>query len=116
MFHTFQINKLTKETIDSECKHDDIVLSAARLGIILLWPDENITTIFCLVLDYEKQQAINLFLGLFRPRPDQPSIWELPTDFYLHNPYTPHDPASTGTRLVATVTGSKSSVSSNQLA
>ncbi|KCV72160.1 hypothetical protein H696_01562 [Fonticula alba] len=35
--------------------------------------------------DVEKQAAINLFLGIFRPRAGEPSIWQLPTDYFLHN-------------------------------
>ncbi|KAL3882137.1 hypothetical protein ACJMK2_028508 [Sinanodonta woodiana] len=35
--------------------------------------------------DMEKQQATNIFLGLFVPKEGQPNIWELVTDFYLHN-------------------------------
>ncbi|XP_076466433.1 polyphosphoinositide phosphatase-like isoform X2 [Babylonia areolata] len=38
--------------------------------------------------DVEKQQAFNLFLGVFEPVEGQPNLWELPTDFYLHNPLT----------------------------
>ncbi|KAL8573583.1 hypothetical protein ACOMHN_047853 [Nucella lapillus] len=38
--------------------------------------------------DVEKQQAFNLFLGIFEPVKGQPNLWELPTDFYLHNPLT----------------------------
>ncbi|XP_025098137.1 polyphosphoinositide phosphatase-like isoform X3 [Pomacea canaliculata] len=38
--------------------------------------------------DVEKQQAFNLFLGVFEPAEGQPNLWELPTDFYLHNPTT----------------------------
>lgn len=38
--------------------------------------------------DVEKQQAFNLFLGVFEPVEGQPNLWELPTDFYLHNPCT----------------------------
>lgn len=34
--------------------------------------------------DAEKQDAINLFLGNFVPRPNQPHLWELDTDYYLH--------------------------------
>ncbi|KAJ3287826.1 phosphatidylinositol-3,5-bisphosphate 5-phosphatase [Rhizoclosmatium sp. JEL0117] len=37
--------------------------------------------------DAEKQYAINLFLGNFRPTPNGPKIWDLPSDYYLH-----HDP------------------------
>ena len=33
----------------------------------------------------EKQQATNVFLGLFVPKEKQPNIWDLTTDFYLHN-------------------------------
>lgn len=29
---------------------------------------------------------MNLFLGVFEPREGQPNLWELTTDFYLHNP------------------------------
>ncbi|WAR06934.1 FIG4-like protein [Mya arenaria] len=36
--------------------------------------------------DMEKQQAMNVFLGVFLPRENEPCIWDLPTDFYLHNP------------------------------
>lgn len=35
--------------------------------------------------DAEKQDAINLFLGNFVSREDMPTIWELSTDYYLHN-------------------------------
>ncbi|XP_021349215.1 polyphosphoinositide phosphatase-like [Mizuhopecten yessoensis] len=35
--------------------------------------------------DLEKQQATNVFLGVFEPVVGKPNIWELPTDFYLHN-------------------------------
>ncbi|XP_053397706.1 polyphosphoinositide phosphatase-like isoform X2 [Mercenaria mercenaria] len=35
--------------------------------------------------DLEKQQATNIFLGLFSPKESLPNIWDLPTDFYLHN-------------------------------
>ncbi|KAK7108164.1 polyphosphoinositide phosphatase-like isoform X2 [Littorina saxatilis] len=38
--------------------------------------------------DVEKQQAFNLFLGIFEPVEGQANLWELPTDFYLHNPIT----------------------------
>lgn len=39
----------------------------------------------CELLDLEKQTATNIFLGLFLPAEGKPNIWELPTDFYLHN-------------------------------
>jgi len=35
--------------------------------------------------DSDKQDAINLFLGNFVPDPSKPRLWELPTDYYLHN-------------------------------
>ncbi|RUS76932.1 hypothetical protein EGW08_015305 [Elysia chlorotica] len=35
--------------------------------------------------DVEKQQAFNLFLGVFLPREGEPNLWDLPTDYYLHN-------------------------------
>lgn len=39
----------------------------------------------CELPDLEKQTATNIFLGLFLPAEGKPNIWELPTDFYLHN-------------------------------
>jgi len=38
-----------------------------------------------ILVDLEKQQATNVFLGLFEPVEGKLNIWELPTDFYLHN-------------------------------
>lgn len=35
--------------------------------------------------DAEKQDAINLFLGNFIPKVSRQNLWDLPTDFYLHN-------------------------------
>ncbi|XP_035223764.1 polyphosphoinositide phosphatase-like isoform X2 [Stegodyphus dumicola] len=35
--------------------------------------------------DADKQNAINLFLGVYRPGKALPPLWELTTDFYLHN-------------------------------
>ncbi|XP_046335599.2 polyphosphoinositide phosphatase-like isoform X2 [Haliotis rufescens] len=35
--------------------------------------------------DLEKQQAYNLFLGVFAPKDGDLNLWELPTDYYLHN-------------------------------
>ena len=40
----------------------------------------------CLICsDSDKQNAINLFLGMFEPTDGETNIWELTTDFYLHN-------------------------------
>ncbi|KAF6201857.1 hypothetical protein GE061_004252 [Apolygus lucorum] len=36
--------------------------------------------------DAEKQHAMNLFLGLFKPYESDVPIWETTSDFYLHNP------------------------------
>ncbi|KAK6106560.1 hypothetical protein QQG55_24700 [Brugia pahangi] len=36
--------------------------------------------------DYDKQNAINLFLGVFRPRNKSCHLWDLGTDHYLHFP------------------------------
>ncbi|BES98687.1 SacI homology domain [Nesidiocoris tenuis] len=36
--------------------------------------------------DAEKQHAMNLFLGLFKPYENDIPIWETMSDFYLHNP------------------------------
>uniref|UniRef100_A0A2S2PUL1 Polyphosphoinositide phosphatase n=2 Tax=Schizaphis graminum TaxID=13262 RepID=A0A2S2PUL1_SCHGA len=38
--------------------------------------------------DTEKQNAINLFLGLFCPNENEPAIWEQNFDYYLHHPET----------------------------
>ncbi|XP_066248294.1 polyphosphoinositide phosphatase [Euwallacea similis] len=35
--------------------------------------------------DAEKQNAINLFLGLFKPAENQPQIWEYSSDYYFHH-------------------------------
>lgn len=35
--------------------------------------------------DAEKQNAHNLFLGLFIPEDNKPAIWENMNDYYLHN-------------------------------
>ncbi|KAM7277895.1 hypothetical protein ACFE04_005029 [Oxalis oulophora] len=34
--------------------------------------------------DSEKQDAINLFLGYFKPQDGKPALWELDSDYYLH--------------------------------
>jgi len=41
-----------------------------------------------LCIDTEKQNAINLFLGLFCPNENEPAIWEQNFDYYLHHPET----------------------------
>ncbi|XP_014283079.1 polyphosphoinositide phosphatase [Halyomorpha halys] len=38
--------------------------------------------------DFEKQHAMNLFLGLFIPYDSPSPIWEQITDYYLHHPET----------------------------
>ncbi|KNC28029.1 hypothetical protein FF38_06824 [Lucilia cuprina] len=53
--------------------------------------------------DTEKQHSINLFLGYYKPskshlKQNQP-IWELQTDYYMHNAYKPLTPANE-TRLI----------------
>ncbi|KDP42390.1 hypothetical protein JCGZ_02447 [Jatropha curcas] len=42
--------------------------------------------------DGEKQDAINLFLGFFRPQEGKPALWELDTDYYLHVAGIQEDP------------------------
>ncbi|VDM42474.1 unnamed protein product [Toxocara canis] len=42
--------------------------------------------------DYDKQNAINLFLGVFQPG-STPHLWELGTDYYLHFPIGYHNKA-----------------------
>ncbi|CAN1159637.1 Phosphatidylinositol-3-phosphatase SAC1 [Linum perenne] len=46
--------------------------------------------------DGEKQDAINLFLGYFRPQEGRPALWELDTDYYLHVAAVGDDPADSG--------------------
>ncbi|XP_059486808.1 polyphosphoinositide phosphatase isoform X2 [Neocloeon triangulifer] len=41
--------------------------------------------------DTEKQRTMNLFLGLFVPKDDEPPIWEMASDNYLHHPETRGD-------------------------
>ncbi|KAG0688069.1 phosphatidylinositol-3,5-bisphosphate 5-phosphatase [Pichia californica] len=36
-------------------------------------------------MDAQRQEAINLFLGNYIFSPDKPMLWELNTDYYLHN-------------------------------
>uniref|UniRef100_W5NKP3 FIG4 phosphoinositide 5-phosphatase n=1 Tax=Lepisosteus oculatus TaxID=7918 RepID=W5NKP3_LEPOC len=38
--------------------------------------------------DADRQDAINLFLQVFQPSELKPHLWELPTDFYLHQKNT----------------------------
>ncbi|KAL2709167.1 Polyphosphoinositide phosphatase [Kluyveromyces marxianus] len=38
-------------------------------------------------VDAQRQEAINLFLGHYIWAKDQPMLWDLSTDFYLHNLY-----------------------------
>uniref|UniRef100_A0AAY5KIY4 SAC domain-containing protein n=1 Tax=Esox lucius TaxID=8010 RepID=A0AAY5KIY4_ESOLU len=80
--------------------------------------------------DADRQDAINLFLQVYQPSDSKPHLWELPTDFYLHqknsmalahdrrrefmpktvgvdpSPFTVRKPEETGK---SAVTGSKSS-------
>uniref|UniRef100_H3AHK9 FIG4 phosphoinositide 5-phosphatase n=1 Tax=Latimeria chalumnae TaxID=7897 RepID=H3AHK9_LATCH len=38
--------------------------------------------------DADRQDSINLFLGVFQPVEGKPHLWELPTDYYLHQKIT----------------------------
>ncbi|OCT80385.1 polyphosphoinositide phosphatase isoform X1 [Xenopus laevis] len=38
--------------------------------------------------DADRQDSINLFLGVFQPAEGKTHLWELPTDFYLHHKNT----------------------------
>ncbi|XP_063079135.1 polyphosphoinositide phosphatase [Engraulis encrasicolus] len=38
--------------------------------------------------DADRQDAINLFLQVYQPADNKPHLWELPTDFYLHQSNT----------------------------
>jgi hypothetical protein len=40
---------------------------------------------YILRLDGDKQNAINLFLGAFVPYHGGPPLWDLETDYHLHN-------------------------------
>ncbi|KAI8914440.1 polyphosphoinositide phosphatase [Gorgonomyces haynaldii] len=46
--------------------------------------------------DAEKQAAMNLFLGIYQPKKSLVHLWDLPTDFYLHNdpPFIRNPPKS----------------------
>ena len=37
-------------------------------------------------IDTEKQQAMNLFLGVFQPKIGRPHFWDLSSDYHLHDP------------------------------
>lgn len=37
--------------------------------------------------DAEKQNTINLFLGIFVPEENKPQIWEFSSDYYFHHKY-----------------------------
>lgn len=41
--------------------------------------------------DAEKQDAINLFLGIFIPHVSKPDIWDLESDYLLHEKYDEKD-------------------------
>lgn len=43
-------------------------------------------------IDSQRQDAINLFLGHYVWREGYPSLWEMNTDFYLHNDYGENGP------------------------
>ena len=45
--------------------------------------------------DAEKQNTMNIFLGIFRPHPNQAPIWErdFNSDYYLHHPVIRNDPS-----------------------
>lgn len=38
--------------------------------------------------DADRQDAINLFLQVYQPAESRPHLWDLPTDFYLHQKST----------------------------
>lgn len=45
----------------------------------------NVPAFYLIFLDADKQNAINLFLGVYKPGKSITPLWELMTDFYLHN-------------------------------
>lgn len=40
---------------------------------------------YTFITDAEKQDAINLFLGNYVPEEGKPPLWELSSDYHLHN-------------------------------
>ena len=55
-----------------------------------------------MISDSDKQNTINLFLGVFRPEVGKPSIWEkeFNSDYYLH-----HQVRVKNCRLLSTPSG-----------
>ncbi|KAL8172570.1 hypothetical protein V2J09_024374 [Rumex salicifolius] len=63
--------------------------------------------------DGEKQDAINLFLGYFKPQEGKPALWELDSDYYLHvsgvgDELLPNQSSSSGDAMPATILSSNS--------
>lgn len=78
MFHTRTINCAINHiaeymTMSSRCPSDFCFSHHVRYSFLTL-----------LFLDADRQDAINLFLQVFSPSDSKPHLWELPTDFYLH--------------------------------
>ena len=44
-----------------------------------------IINFICYVLDVDKQNSINLFLGVYKPWEEIESLWDLRSDCHLHN-------------------------------
>ena len=49
--------------------------------------------------DNDKQMAINVFLGVFKPKDGTTDIWDLPTDYYLHHTLARAPPTPSDSRL-----------------
>ena len=56
------------------CYLDQVVNSSESLMYVLI-----------ILVDADKQMAINVFLGVYKPGEGIPDIWDLSTDYYLHH-------------------------------
>lgn len=45
----------------------------------------HILTLTISLSDVDKQMAINVFLGVYKPEEGEMNVWDLPTDYYLHH-------------------------------
>ena len=53
--------------------------------MVLIYVDFWWYFLYSSLLDNDKQQAINLFLGVYVPKEGKKNLWDLPTDYYLHH-------------------------------
>ena len=82
--HTFPTDYLDEIAITCTyiCSQKHLTVICQRIfGCVCLF----VCLFVCFATDAEKQMAINVFLGVFRPQAGQRNIWELSTDYYLHH-------------------------------